>query len=116
MSGFLAAKLLMCVDVLKEEVASSHHASAQSNGKRLGAGWGNGDRETSNRGNLNRVLSPEPENLGLRPGGAPVSQVLVTQPGQGHLPATSIPPPKPSAVKNQKHTPHIYPEGMVAKR
>ena len=75
MSGFLAAKLLMCVDVLKEEVASSHYASAQANWKRLGAGWGNGDRETSNRGNLNRVLSPEPENLGLRPGGARVSGV-----------------------------------------
>lgn len=53
MSGFLAAKLLMCVDVLKEEAASSHYASAQSNMKRLGVGWRNGDRETSNRGNLN---------------------------------------------------------------
>lgn len=52
MSGSLA-KLLMCVDVLKEEVALSHYASAQSNMKRLGVGSGNGDRETSNRGNLN---------------------------------------------------------------
>lgn len=53
MNGLLAAKLLMCVDVLNEEVASSHYVSARSNMKRLGVGWGNGDRETNNRGNLN---------------------------------------------------------------
>ena len=104
----------MCVDVLKEEAASSHYASAQSNMKRLGVGWRNGDRETSNRGNLNWVLSQKTQDQVQA--GPPVSQVLVTQSGQGYLQEASIQPPKPSTVKNQKHSPHIYQEGMVEKR
>ena len=84
------------------------------NGGGLGGGLGTERRATGETWTECWVLSQKTQDQVQA--GPPVSQVLVTQSGQGYLQAASIQPPKPSTVKNQKHTPHMYQEGMVEKR